>query len=436
MWAERRAGKRLYLCRGETGGCAMGKWVTLLLLAGTSWPAMAAKSVSIEQFEQMLFADQGKSDEKVAERLSDVELTERVSPARLAKWEKEFPGSRTCEALMELADAAAFLEPPVDDVIRDPAPDNETQQKMLDLALDYVRTTMRQLPNFYATRQTTHFEDNPSQQTVYATGLTSTGSGMRAMRAPVIGFGKTDYKSMHNTGTNKVMVTYRDGAEVHDTEAGKPKKEDSAPSGLTTSGEFGPILGVVLGDALRSNQVAWAHWEQGTSDPAAIFRYAVAADESNYLVGIPDGTKLDQVYPAYHGEIAIDPATGAISRLSVMAELAPPHETMQTALLVEYAPVEIGDRTYMCPVHGVAFSKTPVGNAAAQTQNSTVTVQTQLNDVTFTQYHLFRSESRIVVDGKGAAGSPGPDAAPAPASAAPAAPRDATAGAPQADHGR
>ncbi|MGB7267495.1 MAG: hypothetical protein WBC92_18405 [Terracidiphilus sp.] len=413
----------------------MRKWAILLLMAGTAWPAMAAKSVSIEQFEQMLFANQGKPDQKVADRISDVMLTERVSPARLAKWEKQFQGSRTRAELTELADEAAFLEPPVDDVLRDPAPDNETQERMLALTIDYVRTTIRQLPNFYATRETAHFEDNPSQQMVYSTGATSTGSGMRAMRMPAVGFGNTDYKSMHSTGTTSVMVTYRDGIEVHDTQEGKGKKEDRPPNGLTTSGEFGPILAVVVGDAMRS-VVTWARWEQGTSDPVAVFRYAVPEDQSNYSVGIPNGTKIENIYPAYHGEIAIDPATGAILRLSVMAELAPPHEALQTAMLVEYALVEIGDKTYNCPVHGVAFSKIPVVNTA-QKESQTVTMQTQLNDVVFRQYHLFRTESRIVMDGgsKSEASPAGPDTTPAPAGAGPEAPK-ASSSAPPGDGGR
>lgn len=377
-----------------------GKWATLLLLAGSAWPAMAAKTVSIGQFEQMLATDQGKSDERVAERLTEVVLTERVSPVRLARWEKEFPGSRTQEVLVRLADEAAFLNPPAEDALRDPAPDKETQEKMLALALEYVKTTMRQLPNFYATRQTTHFEDNPSQQDVYSSGPLSMGSMVRAMRAPGFVIGRSDSKPMHSTGTTKVTVTYRDGYEVQDTRTKDGRKEDRPTTGLTTSGEFGPILGIVIGDASRS-QVEWARWEQGASDPVAVFRYSVPEDQSNYMVGIPNGAKFESIYPAYHGEIAIDPATGAVLRLSVVGEIPRPHDLMQTAILVEYAPVEIGDRTYNWPVHGVAYSKVPVGDAKAGAGSSTVTMQTQLNDVTFTDYHVFRSEARIVGDAEG-----------------------------------
>jgi hypothetical protein len=90
---------------------------------------------------------------------------------------------------------------------------------------------------------------------------------------------------------------------------------------------------------------------------------------------------------------------------------------MQTAILVEYAPVAIGDQSYICPVRGVAFSKVPVTHEAAGPEASAVNVQTQLNDVAFTQYHLFLSQARIVT-GEGGHGD-------APAGA-PAVPQDST----------
>jgi transcriptional regulator with XRE-family HTH domain len=413
----------------------MRKWVTLLLLVGTAWPATAAKSVSIEQLEQMLFTDHGKSDEKVAERLSDLVLTERVSPARLTKWEKEFPGKHAHEALMKLADEAAFLDPPEADVLRDPPPDNETQERMLALALDYVRTTIRRLPNFYATRETARFEDTPAQEVTSAGPATFGSEVRRGMRMPGLAMGRTDSKPLRLLDTTSETVTYRDGREVNEVPTGKSKKEDRPVTFLTTSGEFGPILGVVLSDAMRS-QATWARWEQGASDPVAVFRYAVPEDASDYSVRIPDGGKYEEVHPAYHGEIAIDPATGAILRLSLMADLGWRYQMMRTAILVEYAPAEIGDRTYICPVHGVAFWKGPVAGAKAEPSGAAAEVQTQLNDVAFTHYHLFESQARIVRDGSGAsAGSP-PVPSEVPAAGAPSAGTGSSSGAPATDHGR
>ena len=387
----------------------MRKWATLLLLWGIAWPAMAEKTLSIEQMEETLLKLHGKPDGKVAGELEGVQLTERVSPARLARWEADFPGKRACEELMKLADMSAFLDPPASDVLRDPPPDEDTQRQMLEHAAEYIKTTIKRLPNFYATRETTHFEDTPSQETVSRVGNSSTGSGMRAMRVPGIAVAMTDYRSLRSTGTYSAMVRYQDGYEVQESEAGKGKKQDQAAAGLTTGGEFGPILEVVMGDAMRG-QVKWAHWEQGASEPVAVFSYSVVADQSNYLVGIPAGSKVDQIYPGYHGAIAIDPATGEILRISVAADLPQPFERMQTAILVEYGAVTIGDRTYVCPTHGVAYSKVPVTGAEVAPQGSTVTVQTQLNDVAFTQYHLFSAEAHIVSGESGPGGAHPPAA--------------------------
>jgi hypothetical protein len=392
----------------------MRKWAVLLLLAGWAWPAMAAKSVSVGQLEQLLDTLRSKSDGKVAQELSDLEVTERVSLARLAHWEKEFPGSKTHEALIKIADLAAFLNPPAADVIPIPGPDSATQERMLELASEYVKTTTKRLPNFIATRETTHFEDTPSLQVVVAGGGNMMGT--RAMRGPAITVSSTEYKSLHSTGTSSTTVTYRDGYEVHGTDAEPGKNQNKPVTGLTTMGEFGPILSVVMGDVLRS-EVTWQRWEQSASEPVAIFRYAVSDEQSNYLVGIPSAGKIKELYPGYHGEIAIDPATGAILRISVVSELTSPYQGMQTAILVEYAPVVIGEQSYICPVRGVAFSKVPVAHAAAAQEGSEVSVQTQLNDVAFTQYHLFRSEARIVTGESGRGDAPAGAPAEAPAGA-------------------
>src|SRR5208283_3291082 len=89
--------------------------------------------------------------------------------------------------------------------------------------------------------------------------------------------------------------------------------------------------------------------------------------------------------------------------------------------------VEIGDRTYICPVHGVAYSKVPVEGGGQAAPNSAVMVQTQLNDVSFMQYHLFTSEAHILADGKAESdGKP-------PATGAPAAPPGSAPQAPGPD---
>lgn len=393
----------------------MRTWVLLLFLMSSAWPAMAAKSVSVGQLEHLLDALHGKSDAKVAYELSDLELTERVSPARLAQWEKDFPGSREHKALIKLVDLAAFLPPSPGDVLSTAAPNREAQEQMLALAAEYVKSTTTQLPNFFATRETEHFEDTPalhwigSEQTPAGWGAVGGPQGPGGMSAtPGIMSNSSDYKPLHYVDTFNMTVTYRDGHEVPDTNADRRKNENELLMDLlTTRKEFGPILSIVIGDSMRSD-VTWQRWERGAGDPLAVFRYGVPQMQSHYMVTVPTAVdKKVPVLPGYHGEIAIDPATGAILRLTMVTELPPPFAAMQASMLVEYGSETLGGRNYICPVHGVAIAKIPVvQQQAAATDRTPQRMQTQLNDVVFMGYHLFRSESRILPSGNGTENGP------------------------------
>jgi hypothetical protein len=352
------------------------KWAAWLLLA-VAWPAWAAKPVSVEELDLLLANNQGKPDARVAQQLTEVELTERVSPERMAKWEKAFAGPRTREELMRLADGAAFLKTPAMDSMHIVPPDGDTQERMLELAADYAKTAFARLPDFDATRETTHLEDAPVEE--------GPGAGAMWHKNPLAMMGgKSEPKPLHVTGSMSATVSFRGGREIPGTAS-----EKSGADGPSLNGEFGPLAAIVIGDALRG-QVMWSHWEQTAGDPAAVLRYQVAADQSNYTVRMPSGTKPDtkfeELHPAYHGEIAIDPATGAILRVSAVAEMPGMYEGMQSATLVEYAAVALGDGSCTCPVHGVALTKGPAAAAVPDAQNAPV--QTQLSDVEFTDYRL------------------------------------------------
>jgi len=378
---------------------------------------MADKTLSIEQMEQLLIKLHGKPDGKVAGELEDVKVTERVSPARLARWEADFPGKRTQEELMKLADLSAFQNPPASDVLRDPPPDANTEERMMALAEDYVRLTMARLPNFYATRETTHFEDaltHRSEYTYAGSMAMGTQGSLGSLPTQTPGQGSTtEYRGLHSTGVFDMPVTYRDGHEVLEEDKGKRKKEEESVGGLTSSGEFGQVLGAVIDDLVHSG-VRWLRWEQGNGEPAAVYGFAVPANQSHFRIEITVGGKAEALFLAYHGEIEIDPATGEILRFSEIADPGPTFAAMRAALVVEYAPVKIGDQSYIVPVRGVAFSMIPVPSAGA-TDEASEPVQVNLNDVAFTHYHEFGSEARIVTaaNGGGENGAAGSSEAPA-----------------------
>jgi hypothetical protein len=367
---------------------AVNRLLVLLLLAVFGSTAFADTRITVRDVEQLLNSLRNKPDGKVAERIASLEPTERASSLRLSQWQAEFPGTQTREALLALADASAFLDLPADDIPKMPMPEASERQKILSRTVEYVKTTIHKLPNFSARRSTTHFEDLPKPGNNFIPGGYIGNPESRPRPLQVLDRGST-------------IITYLNGLEVVDAEdktiagARKGKKSHSRGTRLTTSGEFGPILSVVIGDAIHG-QVCWGHWDQGVAGPTAVLLYTVPEENSHYAVALAKiGAEGKSQNPAYHGEIAVDPADGSIRRLTIVSELNEPRKTFKSIIVVEYGPVTIGDRLYICPIRSEALSKLTESSTEADGV-AHVRYLTYLNDVSFTDYHVFRAEVRVL----------------------------------------
>jgi hypothetical protein len=297
-----------------------------------------AEPVTGAGLESAIAALKGKSDGKIADALYRLRLSEHFDPAARARWETMLPGTKSRQALTELTDRSLFLPPYTSALPALATPSLPVQKQMLVLANAYLFRTIRKLPDFMALRTTTAF-----QRDVLANS------------------------SLHRVGHFKATVIYRDGQEKQHYDS------FHADQGLTTRGEFGPLLDAVL---LHINQRAfvWSRWEQRPEGPAAVFRYATDARHSTYAVN----GRLS----GYVAEMTIDPATGAIVRVAFRADFEPANPLLAADILVDYGPVDIGGHTYICPLHGIAISES---------------VQLwSLNDITFTGYRVFGSSIRIV----------------------------------------
>jgi len=204
--------------------------------------------------------------------------------------------------------------------------------------VDYVTTALHRQPNFYATRITTTYRRNFWKE-------------------------PTPKKVKRLLST----VVYRNGNEQQDA------KEMAKIQGLTTSGEFGPILGTAMLDAAKGN-LTWRRWQEGPVTPFAVFRYVVTANHSHY--------EVDGKATGYVGEITIDPSNGAIQRLVFLADMPKDGRLVTADIAVEYGPIELGGRTYTCPLHGIAVS-----------HGFTLM---WLNEISFNRYHLFGTRMRIL----------------------------------------
>jgi hypothetical protein len=377
----------------------MKKLSLLLLLAGTVPPAFSAKSVKPEKVDQLLIHAHGKSDAKLARQFFNLELTQRVSSARFARWEAELPGPKSRQALVALADASAFLPLPPEEIPATPAPDPAAQDSLLTRAGNYVTDTIPKLPNFFATRDTTRFSDEPEN-------------------IETLTMVNYQYRQLHLVGISSEKVYFRAGKEVvvaNATEQASPSEKS-----LATQGVFGEAMKLILKDLLPSGPV-WSHWEGAADAPLAVFRYTVPLERSHYTVVIPDAPGTPQPHLAYHGEIAIDRANGTVLRLTIVAELSRSSRITKGDVMVEYGPVEIGGTSHICPVKSVSLTVErtvqrdsqyklspddvvkagPPQTTMNEVQSAADSTEagpplTKVNDVRFKDYHQFRSEIRIL----------------------------------------
>lgn len=363
--------------------------VPAILLLAALLPATvnAAQLVTVDQIRQFLSSHRTDSDAKLAEQISALEPSERIDTPTLRSWQAAAPGDRTREALLLLADSSAFLPLPASAIVNQPPPDSAGLQQIIARTIDSLGKVLHNLPNFMAVRQVTQFADSPVRKDIDNAQASDARLHAQSLDSARLVVDKPWFVPLYLDARKRMSVTYRDGQEI---QVNLAKKDIDA--GFRSRGEFGPLLVVVIGDSFR-HKLEWDHWEQSPAGPLATFRYGVPEGSSHYVVEYPSDRGIQRFLPPYHGEIAIDPATGAVLRLTVIADMPSPYQHIQAASVVEYGPVLLGDRTYICPLRSVNLTRVPL---AGEAESNAPTLRTFLNDVAFTDYHLFRADARIV----------------------------------------
>ncbi len=335
------------------------------------------KRVPLEELQRILELD--ISDSEKARQLTGLELTVRLSERKLATLYAIAHGKRTRQQLRILADASAFLDPPAEEILTAPPPDASQQQHMMSLFSEYLASAIHKLPDYFARRITTRYQETA----MYL------DSGV-------------NYQPLHQTDSSTTTVRYRNGRE--DTDAKSHSLRVGNPQ-LITYGVFGPALQDVL-QAIRNGTLKWVRWEQDTAGRAAVFRASIPLDQSTrsaWVCCVPDGDgkQAYQRYTGYHIDIAIDPGSGAVFRLSFQSDLKSTTPIGRSDIMIEYGPIEIGEKTYYCPLRSVSIMRSRSVRKLADADEWFMSYGpyiTMLNDVGFDRYHMFRSESRILTD--------------------------------------
>lgn len=388
--------------------------VLILFVLGSmiSLPACASRQLTVAQLRQLLSLEvaAAKSDNSIAGDVADVELNEQLTPLSLDRLRTDLKlGPKTMLSLQLLSDCSAFLKPSFAETQMLPPPDTKTQQALLNNASRFALTALRHLPDFLATRVTRSFESSGNFILSMEPRLENSDTYPR----------DSDRFTPHNTfiaaGTFDREISYRDGQELSGESASASSAKlapSSDPLGLASSGEFGSELATILLDSAKG-KIEWDRWEQTSTGVAAVFDYSVPQKAANYVVDyccvrpaypgaqLPKSVSIlglgqiaNQYHgtPAYHGEIYLNPTTGALMRFTLVAEMNRKDPIVQVASSVVYGPVEIGGKTYTCPVNAIVLSSfrlVPVPNSGVQSV-------LRINDTTFTDYHRFGSTVRIV----------------------------------------
>lgn len=360
----------------------------LLILAMISATACAQVRLSVAEAEQLVLS--GNPNDTAP--LHRAELSERLSATRLARWQAAVKDPNLRSVLQALADQSAFLPLPKTEIPTVPPPSETEQKAILLRATDYAVSMRKRLPNFLAQRTTTHFEIATLDDIKREEQDLKFEQGSRARLGYTVLGDPNRSQHMFLVGVSRSTVTYRDGAEVRTAEAASKHTLQLMDQGLTSSGEFGSILSLVDRDA-AAGTIAWDHWEQGPGKLLAVYAYSIPKDKSHFGLSAPSsfpGLPMQRTNPAYHGEIAIDPADGSIYRIVIHADadLDDPHSL--SGIVVEYAPTTIGTRSCICPIHSIAIM------SDIESVKEPNLLRQFINDVLFTQYHLFGSESRII----------------------------------------
>jgi len=353
-------------------------------------PRVPRKRVDVAELQQLLQANRGERDRELSRKLSSLEVTERLSTASVALWKDRLHGKETRAALTALGDESVFLAPPMADVPSQPAADEGMQHQITLRAEKYLDDVVPMLPDFSADATTLKYEQ-PSP------GVRDTWKS-----AP-------QDRDLIQTVSEQSTLLYRNGREQRIVEK-QTGTRIGVRNDLNYKGIFGPILGFVLEDVRRGNsKLIWTRWERTDQGALAIFRYSVRAENPRYgvvyccLVG---GREF-QTLPEHHGELAIDPDTGAILRITVESEpgwireteLNPLRPVLFSNMMVEYGPVDIGGQSFICPKRSVVMTRErtvrPVSFWGVDFEVYGP-YQILMNDTVYRNYHKFGSEARIL----------------------------------------
>jgi hypothetical protein len=380
----------------------MKRFEWILLLAATAPTLLSAdtRKMTVAQLQDVLTGlhSSQKSDEQVANELKEIELTEELSSAAMNSMVNLINGPLSTEQMYVLEARSAMLVPPDTDLPKTAPPDAAAQQALLAKAQDYAAKTYPQLPQLSVTRLVARFQDGVETIQSYS------GANVKAVNDndPL-------WQQIHRYV--RLMNTHTDTVEI-DNGIEKPGGKDTTPwgrNGLVNSMLPFLPLNLLTSEAVSSGNPKFLRWETINGHPTVVFAFAVDKKKSHYAINyccFPDTSSVGNVlyggsgkgggtggglsaspvaHPAgngslsnvsdwkpfnaksgYHGELFVDPDSGAVLRTIVEAEFKPSDFVHYEHIRIDYAARPIGGNNLYVPVRSFTIAEiVPNGDSFA-----------------------------------------------------------------------
>lgn len=295
----------------------------LVCLVGTL-SALAQDRITVDELEQRLAAEH-RSDKELARRLENIELTQRLSTARLDKLEAALPGAGSRTALLALADLSEVLDLPPEEIPSDPPAAADEQQQMLARAYDASEPTQGQTPNFDATANITRFRNlkyigaDPDDPMCRICMWPNMAKGASPIPLVVL----VPLVLSHGT----VAVAHRDGRVINVETSQAWAPAEAVKTGIENWDGLATLLANVLLD-MRAVQPEWARWEQGPVGRLAVFRFFVDDRHAHFPIRTvmnPESSEASPAIPAIAPKLPSTPRPAQSIGLRSVPRSIPPN---------------------------------------------------------------------------------------------------------------
>jgi hypothetical protein len=267
-------------------------------------------------------------DRQVASYVERLKMKERLDDRTVEEMEGMGAGPKTVSALKTLAAQSKAMPAPVPKQAAPPPPtipppSAEDQKRVITEAREYAMNYSKSLPDFICTQVTRRYYD-PS-------GL--------------------EFWNLQDTLTTR--LTYFEQKEnyklilVNNQVTEMPYE---ALGGASSTGEFGSILREVFDPDSRADY-QWERWTTLRGKRSHVYSYRIRQVNSKWRLSFE---RRDEIIVGYSGQIFIERDSGAILRITLIAEDIPPaFPIRQAGTVLDYDYTKIGEQDFLLPLRAV-----------------------------------------------------------------------------------